>query len=355
MVEAFTPPARITRSHFGQFHGAEVALYTLTNRNGAVLKVINYGAIVTELLVRGRDGELADVVRGFDDLQGYLENTPYFGATIGRVANRIKGGTFELEGQRYALALNDPATGSHLHGGRRGWDKVVWNAEADSSERGPSIKLSYTSADGEEGYPGRVQATVLYSLTDADEFRVEMRAMTDRTTLVNMAHHTYWNLGGPGSSSIAGHELTLHAKAYTPGLPPAGAVEPVAGTRFDFTTAQPIGPRLQPTGYGPGGFDDNFVVDGAAFSLRPVARVRDPGTGRVMALESDQPGVQFYTGNFLDGSTRGKGSPHVRHSAFCLESQRFPNSIHVPAWRDSVILVPGRLYSHTMIHRFTVE
>jgi len=317
--------------------------------------VTNYGAIVTELHVPDRDGTMADIVHGFDRVEDYVKSSPYFGATVGRVANRIKGAQFELEGKKYKLALNNPDTRSHLHGGIKAWDKVLWAARTSVSEDGPSIELRYVSPDGEEGYPGTVTAVATYTLTNDNKLRVEMVATTDKTTIVNMAHHTYWNLGGTGSGSIEDHELTFHADKYTPGMPPTGQVKPVAGTPFDFTKPKAIGRDLKAVGGRPVGFDHNFVVNGDPHAMRPVARVKHPTSGRVMTLEANQPGVQFYTGNFMDGSTRGKGATHAQHSAFCLETQKPPNSINVPAWRKDVILEPGATYRHTMVHAFSAE
>jgi aldose 1-epimerase len=348
-------PGPVTKAPYGQVEGKDVELYTLTNTNGLFLKVTTYGAIITELHTPDRDGKLADIVHGFDSVDDYVRSNPYFGATVGRVANRIKGAKFKLEGKTHRLALNNPDTRSHLHGGVKGWDKVVWTAETSETDGGPAIKLTYVSPDGEEGYPGTVTATTTYTLTNDNELRVEMEATTDRTTIVNMAHHTYWNLGGTGSGTIEDHELTLSADRYTPGLPPTGKVVPVARTPFDFTAPKQIGRDLKATGGNPAGFDHNYVVNGDRGQIRPVARVKDPKSGRVMTLASDQPGVQFYTGNFLDGSTRGKGATHAQYSAFCLESQKFPNSINVPAWRGEVILKPGQRYEHTMVHRFSAE
>ena len=330
-------------------------LHTLTNRNGLIAKITNYGATVTALHVPDRAGRLADVVLGFDSLDGYLANGPYFGVIVGRVANRIANAQFTLDGTRYALAANNQP--HHLHGGRRGWDKVVWNAARVETPVGPSLELTYVSKDGEEGYPGTVSAKTIYTLTHDNELRVEMTATTDKATLVNMAHHSYWNLGGHGSGTVLDHELTLYADRYTPGTPmvPDGRVMAVAGTPFDFTRAKTVGRDLAGTGLTPTGYDHNFVVNGAANQLRPVARVKDPTSGRVMTLSADQPGVQFYTGNFLDGSARGKNAIYRQHAGLCLETQKFPNAINVPAWRDQVILKPGQTYRHRMVHRFSAE
>ena len=345
----------ITAAPFGKLGDTTVLLYTLTNKNGLVAKITNYGAIVTELHVPDRMGRLGDVVAGFEALDGYLKPPPYFGAIVGRVANRIANAEFTLEGAHYTLAANDKP--HHLHGGTKGWDKVVWTATPIDTADGPSLQLTYVSKDGEEGYPGTVTARAVYTLTHDNELRVDMEATTDKPTLVNMAHHGYWNLGGHASGTVLDHELTLYADRYTPGAPmvPYGETKAVAGTPFDFTTAKPIGRDLARTGGTPIGYDHNFVVNGEPDQLRPVARLKDPRSGRVMTLAADQPGVQFYTGNFLDGSLTGKGATYVQHAALCLETQKFPNAINVPGWRDQVILRPGQTYRHRMVHTFTVE
>jgi aldose 1-epimerase len=336
--------------------GKDVELYTLTNAKGLILKVTNFGATITELHVPDRDGKMGDIVHGFDNLDDYAgDKNPYFGATIGRVANRIKGAKFKLEGKTYKLAMNNPDTRSHLHGGTKGWNKVIWTAETSESAEGPAIKLTYVSPDGEEGYPGTVTASATYTLTNDNELRVVMEATTDKTTVINMANHTYWNLGGTGSGSIEDHEVTLSADRYTPGLPPTGKVKKVGRTPFDFTAPKPIGKDLKAAGGEPYGFDHNFLVNGDPGQLRPVAHVKDPKSGRVMDLEADQPGVQFYTGNFMDGSTSGKGATHAQHSAFCLESQKVPNAINIPAFKKDSVLKAGQTYTHTMVHRFSTD
>jgi aldose 1-epimerase len=294
-------------------------------------------------------------VLGFESLDGYLAGHPYFGAIVGRVANRIMNAAFTLEGARYRLAANDKP--HHLHGGTKGWDKVVWTATPSDTPDGPSIELTYVSKDGDEGYPGTVTARTVYTLTHNNELKVEMEAATDRTTLVNMAHHSYWNLAGYNSGTILDHELTLYADRYTPGTPmvPDGRVLVVTGTPFDFTTAKRVGRDLMETGGAPTGYDHNFVVNGEPNQLRPVARLEDPKSGRVMTVTADQPGVQFYTGNFLDGSHKGKGATYVQYAGLCLETQKFPNAINVPAWQDQVTLRPGQPYRHIMIHTFSTE
>ncbi|KYF83675.1 hypothetical protein BE18_48925, partial [Sorangium cellulosum] len=350
-------PAPVSKAPFGNADGKEVLLYTLTNANGLVAKVMTYGATVTELHVPDRTGKMGDVVLGHDNLDGYLKSSPYFGATVGRVANRIKNAQFQLDGKTYKLSANN---GAHtLHGGKKGWDKVVWDAEATETPRGPSIKLTYVSKDGEEGYPGTVSATATYTLTNENELTVEMSATTDKTTIVNMAHHSYWNLGGHASGSVADQELTLHADSYTPPDAtdiPSGQIKPVKGTPLDFTAAKPIGRDLKAVGGKPVGYDHNFVVNGDPHKLRLAARVKDPKTGRVLTVEADQPGIQFYTGNYLDGSIKGKGGAvYDQYSGFCLEPQKFPNSINVPAWKNEVILKPGQRYAQTVVFRFTTE
>jgi len=346
----------IAKTSFGKADGKSVDLYTLNNGNDIVAKVATYGATLVALEAPDRDGKVADVVLGFDDLDGYVAGTQYFGSTVGRVANRIRNGAFELDGRRFAVATNNGT--HHLHGGIKGWDKVVWTAEAMDTADGPAVRLAYVSRDGEEGYPGVVAASCLYTLTWNNELRVEMRATTDAATLVAMAHHSYWNLGGQDAGPITDHELMLFAQAYTPGDPlvPTGEVAEVSGTPFDFTTPKPIGRDLAAAGGDPVGYDHNFAVDGPLQALRPVARLADPKSGRVLTIEADQPGVQFYSGNYLDGSVRGKGGkPYVRNSGVCLETQAFPNAINVPAWRDQVIVRPGKPYHHQMVHRFTTD
>jgi aldose 1-epimerase len=347
--------AAITAAPFGKLGDMPVELYTLTNAHGLVAKITNYGAIVTELHVPDRTGTLADVVLGFENLEGYRKDSPYFGATVGRVANRIKDAAFTLDGTRYTLEANDKP--NHLHGGRKGWDKVVWSASRRDTADGPALELTYVSTDGEEGYPGTVMAKTIYALTNNDELTVDMQATTDKPTLVNMAHHSYWNLGGHNSGTILDHEVTLYADRYTPGSPmvPYGEIKPVKSTPFDFTSAKPVGKELKQTGGTRIGYDHNFVINGEPNQLRPVARVKDPKSGRVMTLSANQPGVQFYTGNFLNGSVTGKGATYVQHAALCLESQKFPNAINVPAWQDQVILRPGQTYRHIMVHKFSTE
>lgn len=349
----------ITEAPYGSVGGKEVKLYTLTNKNGLVLKVTNYGGIITELHTPDKAGKMADIVLGYDKVDDYVKATPYFGAVIGRVANRIKNAQFSLDGKTVKLTANNDK--NTLHGGKVGWDKVIWTAETSETAEGPAIKLTYVSKDGDENFPGTVTAHNTYTLTNNNELKVEMDATTDKTTIVSMAHHTYWNLGGHDSGPITGEELTLFAEQFTPGPSaadpvPDGKVKAVKGTPFDFTAAKLIGKDLKEAGGKPVGFDANWVVKGDPHTLRPVARLKDPKTGRVLELSADQPGVQFYSGNFLDGSNKGKGGvAYQQYTGLCLESQKFPNSINVPAWKDEVILKPGATYKHTMVHKFSAE
>jgi aldose 1-epimerase len=351
----------IDKVKWGEADGKEVSLFTLRNKNGLVAKISSYGAILVELQVPDKKGKLGDIVVGYDNLADFIKKTPYFGATVGRVCNRIANAQFELDGKTYKLAANNGP--NSLHGGLKGWDKVVWDAEAMETPDGPAVKLSYLSKDGEEGFPGNVKATSTYTLTNDNQLRVEMTATTDKATPLNMCHHTYWNMhaaskGGP-TGTIVDHELTIHAEKFTPGLPPDGTIKPVAGTPFDFTKSKPIGRDLKAAGSpgmdAPIGYDQNWIVDGDPNAMRPVAKVKEPKSGRVMTVESNQPGVQFYSGIFMDGSTKGIGQVHKQYTGMCLEAQKFPNSINVPAWRKDVILRPGQSYKHVITHKFSTE
>ena len=343
----------IEKASYGTVDGKPVDLYTLTNAKGAVAKITNYGAIVTELHMPDKSGKLGDVVLGFDKVDDYVAKSPYFGAIVGRVANRIANGKFTLDGK--AVQLNTNNAPHHLHGGKKGWDKMIWTAEPKETKDGPSLKLTHVSPDGEENYPGTVTATATYTLTNENELKVEMTATTDKTTLINMAHHTYWNLAGGGT--ILDAELTIPADSYTPGNPmvPDGTIKSVKGTPFDFTKAKPIGKDIKAAGGTPVGFDHNWVVNGDPHAMRLMAKLKDPKSGRVLTITADQPGLQFYSGNFMDGKTAGKGVTHVQYAGLCLESQKFPNSINVPAWKEEVILKPGQTYKSTMVHKFTTE
>ncbi len=343
----------IVENDWGRIDGRQVKLYTLTNAGGLVLRTTNYVAIITELHLPDRDGRLADVVLGHDTLGGYIAGHPYFGALVGRCANRIAGARFSLDGRDYQLAKNNGP--NHLHGGVKGFDKQVYDAAPALTPEGPSIRFSRTSPDGEENYPGNVTVSVAYTLTDSGALRIEFRAETDAPTVVNLAQHTYWNLAGHNSGDILGHELELAADRYTPvdaTLIPTGELAEVRGTPFDFTVAKLIGRDLAAAGGDPVGFDHNYALRGEPYAMKLVARVHEHGSGRAFELRCDRPGVQFYTGNFLDGNVAGKGgTPYRKHAGFCLETQNYPDSIHRTDW-PSVVLRPGRIYRHTMLFEF---
>jgi aldose 1-epimerase len=346
--------AGVTKADFGKTtEGTAVDLYTLTNAKGAVAKVMTYGATLTELHVPDRTGKVGDVVLGFDSLDGYLKGHPYFGSTVGRVANRVAKGKFTLDGKEYTLAVNNGPNA--LHGGKKGFDKVVWTAEPMVGSN--SVKFTYRSPDGEEGYPGNLTATVIYTLTDANELRLDYTATTDKATPVNLTNHTYFNLAGPASGDILGHVLMIAADRYTPTndtLIPTGEIRPVAGTPFDFTTPTPMGARIAQAGGNPVGYDLNYVLNGGGKELALAARVTDPKTGRVMEVYTTEPGIQFYTGNFLDGSNRGKGGVvYTKNQAFCLEAQHFPDSVNHPSF-PTMTLQPGQTYQQTTTYKFGV-
>ncbi len=346
----------LNQSPFGQTpDGTPVDLYTLKNRQGMVCKVMTYGAIITEVHVPDRQGHYDDVVLGFDNLDGYLQGHPYFGAIVGRVANRIAQGKFTLNGKTYTLATNNPP--NHLHGGIKGFDKVVWQAESVQLTDGVGVRFTYLSQDGEEGYPGNLKVEVAYMVTDNNELRIDYRATTDQDTPVNLTNHSYWNLAGPEHGDILDHVMMINADQYTPvdeTLIPTGELKPVAGTPMDFRQPTAIGARLDQVGGNPVGYDHNYVVNGGG-KLALVARVDEPTTGRQMDVLSTQPGVQFYTGNFLDGKLTGKkGVVYRQHQGFCLETQHFPDSVNHPNF-PSTILKPGETYAQTTVYRFSVR
>ena len=361
-IMSFTKQAmsEVLKADWGQVDGKAVYLYTLTNKNELVAKVTNYGTIITELHVPDRDGKMADIVLGFDNLDGYLAGHPYFGCTAGRVANRIANGKFTLGEVEYTLATNNGP--NHLHGGEKGFDKKVWDVTNATKN---ALTLTYVSPDGEEGYPGNLTTTVTYTLTDDDTLKIEMSATTDAPTIVNLANHTYWNLAGHNSGDILGHDLTLNANNYTPvdaTLIPTGEIVSVVGTPFDFTQSKAIGDDIAKlSGNGqddPGGYDINFVLNGKSDEMKLVASVKAPKSGRTMEIHTNQPGVQFYSGNFLDGTVTGKGSAvYNKHGGFCLETQHYPDAINKEGregW-DSIILRPGETYRHEMAIKFGTE
>jgi len=331
--------------------GQEVDLYTMTNTNGITAKITNYGAILVSLEVPDKNGKLADITLGFDTLDGYIKGHPYFGATVGRYANRICGAKFKLDGIEYELAANNGP--NHLHGGIKGFDKVVWKAEDVTAESNQAfVKLSYLSKDGEEGYPGNLACTVTYTLTKDDELKISYEAETDKTTILNLTNHTYWNLAGQGNGDILGHELMLNADKYTPvdeGLIPTGEIKSVKGSPMDFTKPMIIGSRIIQV---EGGYDHNYVLNSGGGTLAICAKVYEPTSGRIMEIYTIQPGVQFYTGNFLDGSITGKaGKVYNKNYGFCLETQHFPDSPNKPDF-PSVVLKPGDKYTTVTVHKF---
>ena len=338
--------------------GQQVRLYTLRNANGLIADVMTYGAIVVTLKTPDRNGKMGDIVLGYDNLQDYIRNSPYFGAIVGRYGNRIGQGKFTLDGVEYKLAVNNGE--NHLHGGIKGFDKVVWSDEPVWRADAVGVKLSYLSKDGEEGYPGNLNATVIYLLTNNNELRIEYEATTDKATPVNLTHHGYFNLTG-GQRDILDHVLALNADKFTPvdkGLIPTGELLPVAGTPMDFTRSTAIGARIgndfEQLKFG-GGYDHNWVLNKGGRSMIAAARVYEPTTGRVMEIRTTEPGIQFYSGNFLDGTITGKGGTVYKHRwGLCLETQHYPDSPNKPNF-PSTILRPGQNYETTTIYRFSAK
>jgi aldose 1-epimerase len=345
--------------------GEAVSLYTLKNAHGMEARVLDYGGIIVSLQVPDRNGRLGDVVLGFDSLADYQRGSPYFGAIIGRYGNRIARGRFTLDGRTYTLATNNGS--NHLHGGVRGFDKVVWHVARFEHGDSVGLVLSYTSPDGEEGYPGTLQATVTYTLTNANELIFDYHATTDRATPVNLTQHSYFNLAGDGARDILGHVVTLNADRFTPvdsTLIPTGEIRSVAGTPFDFRAPTAIGARIdqddQQLRHGRG-YDHNFVLNKGGKAgkggneVTMAASVYEPTSGRVMEIATTEPGLQFYSGNFLDGTLRGKHGVVYRHRyGFAMETQHFPDSPNKPAF-PSTILRPGEEYRSRTVYRFTVQ
>jgi aldose 1-epimerase len=352
-------PGGPTRTSFGRTaQGEPVELFSLS-RGGVEATLTPYGATIVSLTVPDRAGRRADVVLGFDALEGYLGEHPFFGSIVGRYANRIRGGRFTLGGVEYTLARNDGE--NHLHGGVRSFGKVLWNARELATPSGPGLELSYLSPDGEEGYPGELATRVTYSVTEAGELRIDYEASSSKDTIVNLSGHSYFNLAGQGDGDILAHELWIDADRFTPvgpGLIPTGELRKVDGTPFDFRTPLAIGARIgdaDPQLVLGKGYDHNFVLNGTAGELRRAARVRDPRTGRVLELLTTEPGLQFYSGNFLDGTLRGKGGrQYPRRSGLCLEPQRFPDSPNQPGF-PSAVLKRGERYRSTTVYRFGTD
>jgi len=339
--------------------GEAVDLYVLKAARGVEAAITNYGGIVVSLRAPDRQGRLADIVLGFDSLQGYLGQKGYLGAIVGRYGNRIANGRFSLGGVEYTLARNNGP--NHLHGGVHGFHEAVWKGKEASTPHGAGVELRYTSADGEEGYPGNLSVIVTYVPTDAGELLINYAATTDKPTVVNLTNHSYFNLAGQGEGDVLAHELFIDADRFTPvdeSLIPTGELRAVAGTPFDFRTPAAIGARIDAAdpqiGHGKG-YDHNWVLNGEAGKLRLVARLREPRSGRVLEVQTTEPGVQVYTGNFLDGSIVGKqGRAYGRRSAICLETQHFPDSPNKPAF-PSAVLKPGERYQTTTVYRVTTD
>ena len=351
---------QITRESFGKTaEGQDVDIYTLKNSRGAEAKITNYGGIVTSLKVPDRNGKFADIVLGFDNLDAYLKGHPYFGALIGRYGNRIAKGRFTLDGVEYKLAVNNGE--NHLHGGIKGFDKVVWKAKPLKVPGGAALELTYLSKDGEEGYPGNLSVKVVYTLTPANELKIDYTATTDKATVINLTHHSYFNLAGQGNGDILNHQLLISASRFTPtdaGSIPTGQLRAVRGTPFDFTRTTAIGARInqdeEQLKFGKG-YDHNFVLNGRMGVMRRAARVSDPSTGRVMEVWTTEPGIQFYTGNFLDGTLTGKdGKVYQQRFGFCLETQHYPDSPNRPNFPTTVLRKGGR-YHTTTIYRFSTS
>lgn len=355
------PKSSVTKSDFGTTpSGKPVELYTLRNSKGAEACIMTYGGIVQKLVMPDKNGKMEDIVLGFDSLDGYTgTNDPYFGALIGRYGNRIGGAQFTLEGKTYTLAKNN--NGNTLHGGIKGFDKVIWTAKPSVGIAGPQLTLAYVSLDGEEGFPGNLEVYAIYTLTENNELKLEFTAHTDKPTVVNLTHHSYFNLAGQGNGDILNHVVYINSDKTTPvdsGLIPTGAFADVTGTPFDFRKPTTIGARINDPDpvlqYGPG-YDHNWIINKPLGQFGLQARVVEPTSGRVMEVWSDQPGLQFYAGNFLDGSITGKdGKVYQKHYAFCMEPQHYPDSPNKPAF-PSTELKPGETYHNTIVYKFSVQ
>jgi aldose 1-epimerase len=346
-------PPTVKTDQYGTLpDGKPVTRYRLTNANGVSVAIINYGGIITEVNVPDRDGKLANVTLGFDKLDGYLGPDPYFGALVGRYGNRIAKGQFTLDGKTYDLAKNNGP--NHLHGGKVGFNERPWKAQQIQTPAGVGVQLTLVSPDGDEGYPGELTATVVYTLNDQNELQIDYYAETTKATPVNLTNHAYWNLAGEGNGTILDETLTLYCDKYLPvndTLIPTGELKSVKGTPMDFTTPHKIGERIEQAGGDPVGYDHCYVVNGKPGTLRPAAKVVDEKSGRVMEVSTTEPGIQFYTGNFLNGEPANGGYP--KNGGLCLEAQVFPNSPNTPSFPNS-ILKPGETYRQTTVHKFSV-
>jgi aldose 1-epimerase len=360
VVVTVTAKPKITKRSFGKTaDGKAIEIYTLTNTGGSEAKIITYGGAVVSLEVPDKPGKLSDVVLGYDSVAEYEKHTSFFGALIGRYGNRIGKAKFALNGKQFTLTANNGE--NHLHGGPKGYDRVVWAARPSIDPAGANLELTYLSHDGEEGYPGNLKIKVVYSLTEKNELKIVYSATSDKDTVVNLTHHSYFNLSGAGNSSILDHQLTLNADRFTPtdsGSIPTGELRSVKGTPFDFTRPTAIGARIdhadEQLKFGKG-YDHNWVLNKRGNELSMAASVYEATSGRVMEVLTTEPGIQFYAGNFLDGSIRGKsGQNYPYRSGFCLEAQHFPDSPNKPQF-PSTELKKGRTYSQTTIYRFSVR
>ena len=342
----------IVSADWGETDGKKVFLYTLTNKNGVQVKISNYGGTVTSWTVRDKQGNMGNILLGFDSLSGYLAKPPYFGALIGRYGNRIAGGKFKIDTANYTLATNNGK--NHLHGGNKGFDKVVWDASI-TADSVPALTLHYVSKDGEEGYPGNLTVTVKYSLSDDDELAIEYNAETDKPTVINLTQHNYYNLTGDHSNTILDHTLMIDADHYTPvdsTLIPTGEIKPVKGTPFDFTNPTKVGARIDSV---KGGYDHNWVLNKKDNSLQLVATLSDDKSGRKMEVYTTEPGLQFYSGNFLDGTIKdSNGKPFTVHTGMCLETQHFPDSPNEPSF-PTTLLKPGEKYHSVTKYKISVS
>jgi len=345
----------IKRSDFGTVDGKPVYLYTLTNAKGDEVKITNYGGIVTSWISPDKNGKRSSIVLGFDSLSGYLAKPPYFGAIVGRYGNRIAKGRFKIGDSTYSLAVNNGS--NHLHGGLKGFDKQVWEATV-TNDSVPVLSLSYLSKDMEEGYPGNLKVNVVYTLTEDDALQIEYTAETDKPTVLNLTNHSYFNLTGDHRNTILDHKMMIKADYYTPvdtGLIPTGELKAVKGTPFDFNTPEKIGTRIAQTGGNPVGYDHNYALKRSDNSLQEVVTVTDSLSGRKLELFTTEPGVQFYTGNFLDGSIKGSdGVPFNKNTGFCLETQHFPDSPNQPKF-PSVLLKPGEKFHSITKYKLSTE
>ena len=358
-VAVFAPAQTVTKQSFGKTDAGEnVDLYTLRNANGVEAKITNFGGILVSLKVADRNGKFDDVVLGFNDFDNYLKkNAPYLGALIGRYGNRIAKGRFTLNGVEYKLAVNNGE--NHLHGGIKGFDKVVWTGHEMKTKTGPAVVLTYLSKDGEEGYPGNLNVRVVYTLTNNNEIKIDYSATTDKDTVTNLTHHSYFNLAGEGNGDILNHLVTINASRFVPtdaGSIPIGELRKVAGTPFDFLKATAIGARInqddEQLKLG-NGYDHTWVINGLPGRLRLAATAYEQTAGRVMQVWTTEPGMQFYTGNFLDGTLTGKaGKLYPRRSGFCFETQHYPDSPNHPSF-PTTTLRKGATYKSTTIYRFS--